>query len=108
MDGAIVLRSADAWNRSDHPLHARVEPILLRNLRSRNALSIITALLGSPQYRDVQLGDTKRFSLQFAGARCSTCSAPVDSTGRTLASTRYWRFRGVLHVYGHRRIKYTS
>jgi hypothetical protein len=88
MNGVIVLRSPDAWNRSNHPLDAPVEPLHLGNLRGRNALSIIAAVLGGPQYRDVQLGDTKRFSLHFAGGTVLELLNAVTSAHGRLA----WAF----------------
>jgi hypothetical protein len=59
MNDVIVLRTLDAWNRPDHPLHERVQPLLLHDIRGRNALYLIAALLGAPQYQDVWFGETK-------------------------------------------------
>ncbi len=67
LNGVMVLRSRAAWERGDHPLHAPVPPVLLPDIRGRNALSLIAALLGAPQYKDAAFGDTKRFSLRVDG-----------------------------------------
>jgi hypothetical protein len=91
MGDVIVLRTPDAWNHPDHPLHARVQPIALRDIRGRNALSIIAALLGGPQYRDTAFGDTTRFSLNVDGGTVlDVLNATVSAHG-SLA----WAFAAV-------------
>lgn len=65
MDGVFVLRTREAWDWPNHPLHLPVPAVVLNNIRSRNALALIAALLGAPQYRGVAVGDTKRFSLNL-------------------------------------------
>jgi hypothetical protein len=67
MNGVIVLRAPDAWNRANHPLHLPIQHVTLREIRARNALSVTAALLGAPQYVDTQLGDNKRFSVHVGG-----------------------------------------
>jgi hypothetical protein len=82
MNDVIVLRAPAAWNRPSHPLHARVQPVLLPDIRGRNALSLIAAFLGAPQYRNTQLGDTKRFSLRVeAGTVLDVLNATVSAHG---------------------------
>lgn len=63
--GVFVLRPRGAWDRPEHPLHAPVPPVSLRDIRGRNALSLIAAFLDGPQYKETQLGDTRRFSLEL-------------------------------------------
>ena len=97
LGGVFVLRTRDAWDSANHPLHAPVPPVRLKGIRGRNALSLIAAFLGAPQYRETQLGDTKRFSLDLdAGAVLDLLNGTVrahgdmawsfDATGRGAAS----------------------
>jgi len=82
MNGVMVLRSAAAWERGDHPLHASVPAIQLPGIRARNALGLIAALLDGPQYKDAQLGDTKRFALRVdAGTVLDVLNATVSAHG---------------------------
>jgi hypothetical protein len=67
MNGTIVLRTREAWASGWHPLHDQVPPVLLGDIRGRNALSYVAAWLGGPQCRDIQFGDSTRFTLQFDG-----------------------------------------
>jgi hypothetical protein len=60
-----------------------VSPVVLRNIRGQNALSLIAALLGAPQYKDAQFGDTKRCSLRVeSGTLVDVLNATVSAHGR--------------------------
>ncbi len=67
VDGVFVLRTREAWEQSDHPLTAAAPSIRLEDVRARNGLSLVAALLGAPQYRNIELGDTRRFALNVEG-----------------------------------------
>ena len=83
MEGVFVLRTREAWQRSDHPLHAGVPPILLPNIRIGNALLLIASFLGAPQSRGgSSLTDTKRFTLDLrAGTVLDLLNATVRAHG---------------------------
>jgi hypothetical protein len=82
MHGVVVLRSSAAWERAAHPLHLRVPAVRLADIRGRHALSLVAAFLGAPQYRDAQLGDTRRFSLQVdEGTVLDVLNAAVGAHG---------------------------
>ena len=82
MNGVTVLRSSAAWERGDHPLNGSVPAIQLPGIRARNALGLIAALLDGPQYKEVQLGDTKRFALRVdTGTVLDVLNATVSAHG---------------------------
>lgn len=83
VEGVFVLRTREAWERPDHPLHASVPPILLPNIRLDNALSLVAAFLGAPQYRGGgNVGDLKRLSLNLpAGTVLDLLNGTVRAHG---------------------------
>ena len=82
MNGVVVLRPSAAWDLMNHPLQTRIQPVVMRNVRARNALSVVAAYLGGPQYRDTQLGDTRRFSVQLEeGTVIDLLNAAVSAHG---------------------------
>src|SRR3954447_444740 len=72
----------DAWNSPTDPLHAPVPPVVLPNIRARNALSLILAFLGGPQDHDNRMDDTKSFSLNLpAGSVLDLLNGTVRAHG---------------------------
>jgi hypothetical protein len=99
MNGVIVLRTPEAWNRANHPLNLPVQSLFLGDIRARTALSVVAAFLGAPQYRDTQLGDTKRFSLQLdAGTVLDLLNAAVRAHGELAWSLEWTRVNGT-HIF---------
>ena len=90
VNGVIVLRAPSAWSAQDHPLALPVQQLELRDIRARNALSVVAAFLGAPQYADTQLGDTKRFSVHLNGGTVFDLLNAVVSAHGELA----WSFEG--------------
>jgi hypothetical protein len=61
--------------------------VKLDDIRARNALSLIATFLGGPQYRDTQLGDTRRFSLDLeAGTILDLMNAAAKAHGELVWS----------------------
>jgi hypothetical protein len=67
VDGVFVMRTRDIWEQAGHPLNATVPAVRLDDIRARNASSLVAALLGGPQYRNVEVHDTRRFALNVEG-----------------------------------------
>jgi len=95
MSGVIVLRTPRAWSGVNHPLALPIQPVALRDIRARNALSVAAAFLGAPQYAGTQLSDNKRFSMDLSGGTVlDLLNATVSAHGELAWSFQTQRVDG--------------